>query len=379
MYSKIIKFIRDIYTTNNYIPLHEPKFQGNEKKYLNDCINSTFVSSVGKYVNQFEKEFASKVGSKYAIATINGTSALHIALILANVKQDDEVITQALSFVATANAISYTKAKPIFIDVDKNTLGLSHKALKKFLEKHCIIKDKKCINKTTKKVIKACVPMHTFGHSCKIDKIVKLCEKWHITLIEDSAESIGSFYKNKHTGTFGKLGIFSFNGNKILTGGNGGIIITNDKAIAKKAKHLTTTAKVPHKWKYSHDILGYNYRLSNINASILLAQIEQLDKFLKSKRQLASKYKKFFKKFDKIKFVKEPKNSKSNYWLNSIIFKNKKQRDKFLKFSNKQGIMTRPIWQPLNQLNMYKDCQCDSLKNTKYLSKTVVNISSSVI
>jgi aminotransferase in exopolysaccharide biosynthesis len=379
MYKKIVKFIQNIYGIKDFIPLHEPRFIGNEKKYLSDCIDSTFVSSVGKYVDMFEKQFASYVGSKYAIATINGTSALHIALILANVKQDDEVITQALSFVATSNAISYIGAKPIFIDINRNTLGLSHKALKKFLEKYCVIKDKKCINKTTNKIIKACIPMHTFGHPCKIDEIKKICDKWHIVLVEDSAESLGSYYKNKHTGTFGKLGIFSFNGNKIITSGGGGVIVTNNEELAKKAKYLTTTAKIPHKWEYKHDSIGYNYRMPNLNASLLVAQLEQLNKFLKNKRELAKKYKKFFKNYDDIDFIKEPKNSKSNYWLNGIIFKNKKQRDKFLKFSNKQGIMTRPIWQPLNQLNMYKDCQCDSLKNTKYLSKTVVNISSSVI
>jgi aminotransferase in exopolysaccharide biosynthesis len=376
---KIVDFIQGIYNTKEFLPLHEPRFIGNEKKYLNDCIDSTFVSSVGKYVDMFEEQFAKKVGAKYAIAVVNGTLALHIALLLANVKKDDEVITQALTFIATCNAITYCGAKPIFVDVDLDTLGLSPKALEKFLEKNCIIKDGKCINKTTNKIIKACVPMHTFGHPCKIDKIVKICKKWHIKVVEDSAESLGSYYKNKHTGVFGKLGIFSFNGNKIITSGGGGVIVTNDEKLAKKAKHLTTTAKIPHSWEYKHDMIGYNYRLVNLNASLLVAQLEQLDKFLKNKRELAKKYKKFFKEFDDIAFIKEPKNSKSNYWLNGIIFKNRKQRDKFLEFSNKNGIMTRPIWTLMNKLDMFKDAQCGSLKNSKYLEKRVVNITSSVV
>ena len=376
---KIVNFIQNIYNTKEFLPLHEPRFIGNEKKYLNDCIDSTFVSSVGKYVDMFEEQFAKKVGAKYAIAVVNGTLALHIALLLANVKKDDEVITQALTFIATCNAINYCGAKPIFVDVDLDTLGLSPKALEKFLEKNCIIKDGKCINKTTNKIIKACVPMHTFGHPCKIDKIVKICKKWHIKVVEDSAESLGSYYKNKHTGVFGKLGIFSFNGNKIITSGGGGVIVTDDKKLAKKAKHLTTTAKIPHPWEYKHDMIGYNYRLVNLNASLLVAQLEQLDKFLKNKRELAKKYKRFFKEFDDITFIKEPKNSKSNYWLNGIIFKNQKQRDKFLEFSNKNGIMTRPIWTLMNKLDMFKDAQCGSLKNSKYLEKRVVNISSSVV
>jgi aminotransferase in exopolysaccharide biosynthesis len=330
-------------------------------------------------VKELESDFMSYIGCKYALATSHGTSALHLAMLALDLKRGDKVVCSVNAHPNVPEVVRHFDAEPIFIDINRNTLGLSHKALKKFLEKYCVIKDKKCINKTTNKIIKACIPMHTFGHPCKIDEIKKICDKWHIVLVEDSAESLGSYYKNKHTGTFGKLGIFSFNGNKIITSGGGGVIVTNNEELAKKAKYLTTTAKIPHKWEYKHDSIGYNYRMPNLNASLLVAQLEQLNKFLKNKRELAKKYKKFFKNYDDIDFIKEPKNSKSNYWLNGIIFKNKKQRDKFLKFSNKQGIMTRPIWQPLNQLNMYKDCQCDSLKNTKYLSKTVVNISSSVI
>lgn len=377
-YLKFIKFIKTTYNTDKFIPLHEPKFNGNEKKYLNDCIDSTFVSSVGKYVDIFEKQFAKKVGSKYAIATVNGTSALHIALIVADVKRNDEVITQPLTFVATCNAITYCGAKPIFVDVDKSTMGLSPKALKEFLRTHCQIKNNKCINKTTGKTIKACLPMHTFGHPCKIDKIDKICKKWNITLIEDSAESLGSTYKDKHTGTFGKLGVFSFNGNKIITSGGGGVIITDDKILAQKAKHLTTTAKISHKWEYKHDNIGFNYRMPNLNAALLVGQFEQLDKFLNNKEELSLKYQKFFSTIKNIEFISQPKNSKSNYWLQSIKFKNKKQRDKFLIFTNKNGVMTRPIWNLMNRLDMFKDCQTDTLKNSLWLGKRVINIPSSV-
>jgi len=376
-FEQTIKFIKKTFNTNDFIPLHEPKFIGNEKKYLNDCIDSTFVSSVGKYVDKFEEELAKKVGSKYAIATVNGTSALHISLLLADVKQDDEVITQPLTFIATCNAITYIKAKPIFIDVDLDTMGMSPNSLKDFLEKNCIIKENKCINKTTKKTIKACVPMHTFGHPCRIDEIKQICEKWHIILVEDSAESLGSFYKDQHTGTFGKLGAFSFNGNKIITAGGGGAIITDDENLAKRAKYLTTTAKEPHPYEYSHNEIGYNYRMPNLNAALLLAQLENFDNFLKSKRDLAAIYKKFFEDQD-ITFVTEDKESKSNYWLQSIIFETQEQRDLFLDISNKSKVMTRPIWKLMNKLKMFKDCQTTNLKNSIYLEKRVVNIPSSV-
>lgn len=374
----IVDFIKQTFNTNEFIPLHEPRFNGNEKKYLNDCIDSTFVSSVGKYVDTFEKEFAKTVGSKYAIATVNGTAALHISLILADVKKDDEVITQPLTFIATCNAISYIGAKPIFIDVDLETMGLSPGALKDFLETNCKVVDSKCINKTTKKTIKACVPMHTFGHSCRIDEIKEICNTWNITLVEDAAESLGSYYKEKHTGTFGKVSAFSFNGNKIITSGGGGVIVTDDEVLAKRAKHITTTAKIPHPYEYVHDEIGYNYRLPNINAALLVAQLEQLNDFLKAKRKLALKYKEFFSKND-MTFIEEPKNSKSNYWIQAVLLKDKKQRDEFLEFTNKNAVMTRPIWRLMNELEMFKDCQKDDLKNSKFLEERVVNIPSSVI
>ncbi len=375
---KIVDFIKETFKTQEFIPLHEPRFIGNEKKYLNDCIDSTFVSSIGKYVDTFEKEFAKTVGSKFAVATVNGTAALHISLLLADVKKDEEVITQPLTFIATCNAISYIGAKPIFIDVDLDTMGLSPKSLKNFLETNCEVVDNKCINKATNRQIKACVPMHTFGHPCKIDEIKEICDSWNITLVEDAAESLGSYYKNKHTGTFGKIGAFSFNGNKIITSGGGGVIVTDDEVLAKRAKHITTTAKIPHPYEYVHDEIGYNYRLPNINAALLVAQLEQLEKFLVSKRELSKIYEEFFSS-NSIKFIKESENSKSNYWLQAVLLDDLKERDEFLVFTNKNGVMTRPIWRLMNELEMFKDCQKDDLKNAKYLEERVVNIPSSVI
>jgi perosamine synthetase len=377
MFDDFINFVRDVYLTKNIIPLHQPKFIGNEKKYLAQCIDTNFVSSVGKFVNQFETDIAKYVGTKFAIATTNGTSALHISLILAGVEHNDEVITQPLNFIATCNAISYCNAKPLFIDVDKDTMGLSPSALQFFLEKNTIVINRKCINKKTKKVIRACVPMHSYGHSCRIDQIKKICEQYHIFLIEDGAESLGTIYKNKHSGTFAKLGILSFNGNKIITAGGGGCILTNNKSLAKKAKHLTTTAKVSHKWDFIHDMVGYNYRMPNINAALLIAQLEQLRKFIINKRKLANKYEAFCEKMD-YDFFKEPKDCKSNYWLNSLIFKNKSHRDRFLKETNSKGIMTRPIWTLMCYLPMYSKEQQYNLKNSKWLFERVVNIPSSV-
>lgn len=373
----IVDFIKTTFNTDSFIPLHEPRFIGNEKKYLNECIDSTFVSSVGKFVDQFEQEFASYVGSKYAIATVNGTSALHIGLTLAGVENNTEVITQPLTFIATANAISYCQAKPIFIDVDRDTLGMSPLALKRFLENHCELKDSQCINKSTGKIIKACIPMHTFGHPCRIDEIKCMCDEWNIALVEDSAESLGSIYKGKHTGTFGQVGAFSFNGNKIITSGGGGVIVTDDEILAKRAKHITTTAKIPHPYEYVHDEIGYNYRLPNINAALLVAQMENLEKFLELKRELSEIYNQFFNNIN-IDFIQEITNAQSNYWLQAVVLKDKEQRDEFLKFTNQAGVMTRPIWKLMNKLTMFKECQHDDLTNAKYLEERVVNIPSSV-
>lgn len=377
MFEKTIDFVRATFNTTEFLPLQEPRFVGNEKKYLNECIDSTFVSSVGKFVDRFEESIAEYTGAKYAIATVNGTSALHISLLLAGVEPDDEVITQPLTFIATCNAIDYCDAKPIFVDVDRDTMGLSSKVLKKFLEENTIVKDAKCINKTTGKTIKACVPMHTFGHPCKIDEIKEICDAYNIVLVEDAAESLGSLYKGKHTGTFGKIGAISFNGNKIITSGGGGCIITDDEDLAKKAKHMTTTAKIPHRWEFAHDMVGYNYRMPNLNAALLVAQLENLDKFLANKRELAMIYKDFFAA-EKISFVLEPDGCVSNYWLNAVILKDRAQRESFLEETNASGVMTRPIWVLMNKLEMFKESQCTDLENAAWLEERVVNIPSTV-
>jgi perosamine synthetase len=378
MFEDVIGFIQDTYKTKEFIPLHEPRFVGNEKEYLNECIDSTFVSSVGRFVDDFERKIADYTDAKYAIATSNGTSALHIALLLADVESNDEVITQPLTFVATCNTISYCGARPIFIDVDKDTMGLSPSALIEFLENNTSIKNQQCINNKTGKVIKACVPMHTFGRPCRIDEIKDICDKHYIFLIEDAAESVGSFYKDKHTGNFGQVAVMSFNGNKIITAGGGGCIVTNDKTLAKKAKHLTTTAKVPHKWDFYHDMVGYNYRMPNLNAALLVAQLENLDNFVHNKRKLAHMYEEFFNGINCV-FVKESIESRSNYWLNSILLKNKQQRDEFLNETNSQNVMTRPIWTLMNKLPMFEHNQCGDLTNSEWLEERAVNIPSSVI
>lgn len=379
-YKPIIDFIRELYNQpTGTIPLHAPVFNGNEKKYLNECIDSTFVSSVGKFVDRIEKDVAKYTGAKYAVATVNGTAALHIALLMAGVKPGDEVITQPLTFIATSNAIKYCGADPIYLDVDRDTMGLSPEALEDFLKNNTRwdAKTSKLLNLSTSEPISACVPMHTFGHPCGIDEIVELCDKYGIPVVEDSAESIGSTYKGQMTGTFGRLGIYSFNGNKTMTCGGGGIIVTNDEELAKKAKYITTTAKIPHKWEYRHDMIGYNYRMPNINAALACAQLEQLDDFLENKRELANKYKTFFES-EEIDFFIEPENAKSNYWLNTIFLKDRNERDEFLKYTNEIGVMTRPIWTLMNKLDMFNNCQTDDMVNSQWLEDRVVNIPSSV-
>ncbi len=374
-----VKYVQELYGTTDFIPMHEPRFWGNEKKYVADCIESTFVSSVGKYVNKFEELCAEYTGAKYAIATVNGTAALHVSLILSGVQNNDEVITQPLTFIATANAISYCNAHPVFIDVDKETMGLSPAKLDEFLSKNAQIgKDGFCYNKITQNRIKACVPMHTFGHPLKIDEVQEICKKWNIELIEDAAESLGSKFKGKHTGIYGKFGILSFNGNKTITTGGGGMILTNNVDLAKAAKHITTTGKIPHKWEYVHDVRAFNYRMPNLNAALGCAQIEQLDFFIAQKRKLFDKYQAFFRNTD-IEIFEEPKDSFANYWLQVALLKNRKERDNFLEFTNANGIMTRPIWQLLNKSKMYKNCISDDLTNAQWFEDRVVNISSSVI
>ncbi len=379
IYSEIITFIRTIYNTQDPIALHEPKFVGNEKKYLNECIDSTYVSSVGKFVDLFEQKIAEYTGAKHAVVCVNGTAALHMSLMLCGVKQGDEVLTQALTFIATTNAIAYTGASPVFIDVDLETMGLSPAAVQHFLEEYGDIhNDGFCYNKKTGKRIAACVPMHTFGHPVKIEALVALCDAWHIPVIEDAAESIGSTYKGKHTGTFGTIGTLSFNGNKIITAGGGGMLLFNNETLAQHAKHITTQAKIPHPWEFAHDEIGYNYRMPNINAALGVAQMENLDDFITKKKELALAYKTFFD-VKGINFFTEPKHCRSNYWLNIIILDNRKARNQFLEFSNAQKVMTRPIWTLMNKLSMFKDCQTDGLQNALWLEDRVVNIPSSVI
>lgn len=378
VYKKFIEFVQALYPERKPVFLHEPCFIGNEKKYVQDAIDSTFVSSIGKYVDRFEEELAKALRAKYAVAVVNGTSALHVSLILSGVQQNHEVITQPLTFVATCNAISYCNASPVFVDVDMDTLGMSPDSLEAFLSENTYIENNKCYNKRTKRIISACVPMHTFGHPCKIGRIKQVCDKYHITVIEDAAEAVGSVYEGKPVGTFGKLGVISFNGNKIITSGGGGAIVTNDKDLARKAKHLTTTAKISHPWKYEHDQVGYNYRMPNINAALLCAQLEQLDFFIENKRETARLYKNFFSREKSMKFVEEPKGCKSIYWLNAIQLADMETRDEFLKTTNESGVMTRPIWTLMNRLKMYKDVESYHLVNAKKLEQTIVNLPSSV-
>ncbi len=378
VFLKVIEFVKDKFPNQDFIPLHEPRFIGNERKYVLDAIDSTFVSSVGEYVNRFEKNIAEVAGTKYAVAIVNGTSALHLALILADVKANDEVISQSLTFIATANAISYIGAKPVFIDIDRDSLGMSPKALHEFLEKYGEKRtDGFCYNKVTNRRIKACVPMHSFGLPCRIDELQTICLAWNIALVEDSAESIGSYYKGKHTGSFGLLGVFSFNGNKTVTCGGGGAIVTNDEKLAKLGKHLSTQAKIPHQWDFAHDYVGYNYRMPNLNASMMCAQLEQLSDFVLNKRQLASDYSEFFKQIG-INFVSEIKDAKSNYWLNAILLKDREERDAFLQYANSNGVMSRPSWTLMNKLQMFIDCQTDGLENSTWIEDRLVNIPSSV-
>lgn len=378
MFEKIVTFIKSLYPEESPVALHAPRFLGNEKKYLMDCIDSTYVSYVGQFVNRFEEQIRQFTGAKYSVAVSTGTAALHIALLIAEVTPDSEVITQPLTFVATANAISYCGAKPVFIDVEKSTLGLDPDKLNEFLLENAIIRsDNRCYNKLTGKIISACVPMHTFGHPVRIDQVTAVCDKYDIPVVEDAAEALGSFYQGQHTGTFGTLGILSFNGNKPVTTGGGGMILTNDEKLAAKAKHITTTAKKPHPWEFVHDMAGYNYRLPNINAALGCAQMERIKDVLKNKRATALMYKKFFQEIE-IPFITEPDDSRSNYWLNSIIFKNRQERDHFLAYANEHGIQSRPVWSLMTRLPMYRNCQNGPIEVAEWMEDRLANIPSSV-
>ena len=392
-YQSIISFIRSLYPDKDFIALHEPYFSGNEKKYTDVCIDTTFVSSVGKYVDRFEEMIREYTGAKYAIATVNGTAALHVALKLAGVECGDMVLTQALTFIATCNAIAYCGAEPVFVDIGRDTLGMSPESLESWLKANAVVVEGNCYYQprqgaavpdveTAKRLalkrISACVPMHSFGHPCQVDKIVAICDRYHIHVVEDSAESIGSYYKGQHTGTFGKLGIFSFNGNKTITTGGGGMVVTDDDELGPLAKHITTTAKKPHPWRFEHDRIGYNYRLPNINAALGCAQMEKLSQILKNKRETAKAYQSFFAKLDEIEFIDEPKDCVSNFWLNAILLKDVQAREAFLKATNENKVMTRPVWILMNELQMFKDCIAADLSVSREISDRLVNIPSSV-
>jgi len=378
-FTDIVSVIRKRYGHEGPIPLHAPFFGGNEKKYLEQCIDTTYVSSVGPFVNRFESMMADLTGSNFAVATVNGTSALHTALLIAGVNSNDEVISQALTFVATANAISYIGASPIFIDVDKFTLGMCPRALENYLRNETFMNSsEECINKITGKRIRACVPMHTFGLVSDVESILEICNRYNIILVEDAAESIGSYLGSRHTGTFGHISAFSFNGNKTITSGGGGAIITNNEEWAKRAKHITTTAKAPHAWHFFHDEIGYNYRMPNINAAIAVAQLEQLSVIIENKRQTADFYKSEFAK-NGIHFVEERLGTSSNYWLNTLLMNDKDERDAFLAFSNNEQVMTRPAWVLMNRLPAFQECQHDGLKTSLWLEERIINIPSSYI
>ena len=377
-FKKTTDFIHDLYGAQDFVPLAVPVFIGNEKKYLNECIDTTFVSSVGKFVDRFEEDTAKYTGCKRAVVCVSGTNALHMSLMLAGVERNDEVLTQALTFIATCNALSYIGAHPIFIDVDKDTMGLSPTALREWLSKNSEMKNGQCYNKRTGRRVKACVPMHTFGHPVHLDELVEVLKENQIELVEDAAESIGSLYKGKHTGTFGKIGALSFNGNKTITTGGGGMMLFNDEELGAFAKHLTTQAKIPHRWEFRHDHIGYNYRMPNINAALGCAQLEHIEEYVASKRETAKAYEEFFKDIPEIEFFVEPENTRSNYWLNSVILKDKEAQQSFLQYTNDNGVMTRPIWELMNRLPMFEHCENDGLKNTIWFADRVVNIPSSV-
>ncbi len=378
MFEPFVQFVRQTFgAPESFIPLHEPRFTGNEKAYVVDAIDSTFVSSVGRYVDRFEEQIREYTGARYAVATVNGTASLHMALLLAGVEPGDLVLTQPLSFVATSNAIAYTGAEPCFVDIDLDTLSLSPDALTDFLKSQTVLRNGRCYHQATGRRISACVPMHTFGHPARITALVEVCNAYGIPVVEDAAESLGSLYKGQQTGTFGLLGTYSFNGNKTITAGGGGMIVTNDDRLGKLGKHLTTQAKVPHRWEFNHDQTGYNYRLPNLNAALACAQMEQLDAFIANKRQLAGLYQTFFQGAS-VQFVTQPAHSESNYWLNAILLADRTERDAFLTYTNDRGVMTRPAWTLLSSLPMLRHCLHDGGANAQSIEDRLVNIPSSV-
>ncbi len=377
LYGELADFIRRLYgRPEGGIPLHAPVFSGRERELLMDCIDSTYVSSVGAHVDRLEEMICELTGAGYCTAVVNGTAALHLALLIAGVRPGDEVITQPLSFVATANAIAYCNARPVFLDVEERTLGLSPEAVASFLQEQSETRAGECFNRKSGRRIAACVPMHTFGHPCRVDELLEVCRSYGIPLIEDAAESLGSRYRGRHTGTFGLAGIFSFNGNKIITGGGGGAIITSQADFARRAKFLSTTAKVDNLF-FDHSEIGYNYRMPNINAALVCAQLEQLDFFLKEKRRIAASYGEYLQ-HSAVKFISEPRHARSNYWLNAVLLPDRAERDGFLRLTNERHICTRPAWKLLNTLPMYATCLTDGLQTATQLATRLVNLPSGV-
>ena len=374
----IVEFVRDTYKTDEFIPLHAPTFDGNEKAYVMETIESTFVSSVGKFVDDFERKIEAYTGTAKAVATVNGTAALHAALYMADVQRGDLVITQALTFVATCNALYHMGAEPVFVDVSPVSLGLCPKAVDAFLEENAEVTDVGCIHKKTGRRIKAVVPMHTFGHPVELDELVAVCLKWNITLVEDAAESLGSFYKGKHTGTIGDFGAVSFNGNKIITTGGGGMVLCKTQELGARTKHVTTTAKVPHPYEFFHDEPGFNYRMPNLNAALGCAQMEVIQQYLKQKRLLAEGYNNFFKGTD-FNFVTEPEYAKSNYWLNAIVCPDKESREEVLACTNGSGVMTRPIWQLMHRLPMFENAIRGDLTYSEFIEAHLINLPSTPV
>ncbi len=374
----VVKSIQKV-TGKGLHKLHEPLFFGNEKKYLKKTINKNFVSSSGEYVNKFEKKIKKYAKAKFAVAVVNGTQAIYISLKACGVKKNDEVLVPALTFVGTVNAISHLGAEPHFVDSQIKNFGIDCLKLEKYLDKIVKFKGKKSINKFTGKVIKAIVPVHVFGHPCNIEEIIEIGKKFNLVVVEDAAEALGSFYKKKHLGTFGDVGCLSFNGNKIITTGGGGMVITNKKKLAKKIKHLTTTAKIKHKWEYIHDEIGYNFRMPNLNAALGLAQIEKINIFLNAKRVLFKKYFSIFKTIKGISLYQEPKNAKSNYWLQTLILNNKyvNLKNKILRESHKKLIFTRPVWKLISELKPYRKKQKMNLSGAKEIYKKIINLPSS--
>ncbi|MEZ8882910.1 LegC family aminotransferase [Vibrio sp. 10N.222.54.F6] len=374
----VVEFVRDTYKTDEFIPLHAPTFNGNEKAYVMETIDSTFVSSVGKFVDDFERKVEAYTGTAKAVATVNGTAALHAALYMADVQRGDLVITQALTFVATCNALYHMGAEPIFVDVSPVSLGLCPKAVDAFLIEHAEVTKTGCIHKNTGKRIKAVVPMHTFGHPVELDELVEVCLKWNLVLVEDAAESLGSFYKGKHTGTIGDVSAVSFNGNKIITTGGGGMVLCKTEELGARTKHVTTTAKVPHPYEFFHDEPGFNYRMPNLNAALGCAQMEVIEQYLKQKRQLAKCYENLFSGTD-FQFVTEPDYAESNYWLNAIICPDKKSREEILAGTNSAGVMTRPIWQLMHRLPMFENAIRGDLINSEFIEAHLINLPSTPV